>query len=204
MRFTFCYFFLILTMIYSCKSQKEKEIDKLTAVLKDYYKKNLSDSSASIDSFFLVKMDTLTQVHKLMEQVESLNNDSEYLLGILKLNNSKFSLEISQLKLYEMLESPSLVDIQKENINKTYKRGKEISAEMDSIEKISSNILLQIETADSIKVIGFQAKCFYQLRLKDNSVKRDTGYIILNENKDIVKLNDWLNLPYSVSYDKFK
>lgn len=204
MRFTFCYFFLILTFIYSCKSQKEKEIDKLTDALKEYYKKNLSDSSASIDSFFLVKMDTLTQVHKLKGQVESLNNDSEYLLEIFKLNNSKLSLEISQLKLYEMLESRSLVDIQKENVNKTNKRGKEISAELDSIQKISSNILLQISTADSVKVIGFQAKCFYQLRLKDNSVKRDTGYIILNENKDIVKLNDWLNLPYSVSYDKFK
>jgi hypothetical protein len=202
MKFTFWLFFLFLTLI-SCKSQKDKENDRLTVNLREYFNNNLPDSSATIDSFLLLKIDTLTQVNKLRGQVIALHNDSEQLLEFYKLNNSKLSIQISQLKLYEMLESSTLVTIQKDDVNKTIKKGKEISAELDTIQKISQNIISQIATADTIKAIGFEAKCLYQLRLKDRSVKRDTAYFILNPNKDIMQYKDWLNIPYSVSFNKF-
>jgi hypothetical protein len=176
-------FFLFMTLI-SCKSQKDIENERLADNLKEYFKNNLPDSSAIIDSFLLLKIDTLTQFNKLREQVTYLNNDTEQLLEFFKLNNSKLSIQVSQLKLYEMLESSTLVSIQKEDVNKTIKKGKEISAELDTIQKISKNILSQIATADTIKAIGFQAKCLYQLRIKDRSVKRDTAYFVLNQNKD--------------------
>ena len=195
-------FFLFMTLI-SCKSQKDIENERLADNLKEYFKNNLPDSSAIIDSFLLLKIDTLTQFNKLREQVTYLNNDTEQLLEFFKLNNSKLSIQVSQLKLYEMLESSTLVSIQKEDVNKTIKKGKEISAELDTIQKISKNILSQIATADTIKAIGFQAKCLYQLRIKDRSVKRDTAYFVLNQNKDIIQFKDWLNIPYSVSFNKF-
>ena len=46
-------------------------------------------------------------------------------------------------------------------------------------------------------------KCLYQIRNKDKSIKRDTAYIILNLNKDIIIRKDFLNLPYVFDYDKF-
>jgi|LakMenE18May11ns_1017448.scaffolds.fasta_scaffold9714590_1 hypothetical protein len=202
MKFALGLFFLFMTLI-SCKSQKDKENDRLTDNLKEYFKNNLQDSSAIIDSFLLLKIDTLTQFNKLREQVTYLTNDTEKLLEFFKLNNSKLSVQVSQLKLYEMLESSTLVSIQKEDVNKTIKKGKDISAELDTIQKISKNILSQIAAADTIKAIGFQAKCLYQLRKKDRSVKRDTAYFVLNQNKDIIEFKDWLNIPYSVSFNKF-
>ena len=58
------------------------------------------------------------------------------------------------------------------------------------------------KNADTIKAIGYQAKCIYQVRFKDKSVKQDTTFIILNINKDIVKREEFLNLPYKVDLDK--
>jgi len=202
MKFTSALFFLILT-IYSCKSQKEKEKDKLTDNLKVYFKNNISDTTTTIDSFLLVKLDTLTQLHRLREQTATLSTDFENLVDLYKLNTSMLSNQVSQLKLYGMLNSKTLIDIQKDDVNKTVEKGKEIKAELDTLQKISENIQLQIVTADSIKPIGFEAKCFYQLRMKDKSVKRDTAYILLNQNRDIIDRKDFLNLPYSVDFTKF-
>jgi hypothetical protein len=202
MKFTSVSLFLILT-IFSCKSQKEKEQEKLTKNLKVYFKNNFTDTTTIIDSFLLVKLDTLTQVHRLRQQIVTISNDFENLLDLYKLNTSKLSLQVSQLKLYGMLESQTLIDIQKDDVNKTAEKGKAIKTELDTLQKISENIQSQISTADTIKLIGFEARCFYQLKLKDNSVKRDTAYILLNQNKDIITRKDFLNLPYSISFSKF-
>ena len=44
-----------------------------------------------------------------------------------------------------------------------------------------------MKTMDSTKAIGYEAKCLYQLMFKDRSIKRDTTYIILNTNNNIIK-----------------
>lgn len=191
-------------LIYSCKSQQEKEEETLTGDLRVFFKSNISDTTSTIDSFRLIKIDTITQFDVLREQSNILSNNLEELLGLYKLNTLTLSNDVSQLKLYGMLGSATLVDVQRESVNKTAEKGKAIKAEIDTLQKVTENIQLQISKADTIKPIGFEAQCFYQLRLKDKSVKRDTTYIQLNQNRDIIKRTDLVSTPYEVDFSKFR
>ena len=89
------------------------------------------------------------------------------------------------------------------NINRPLNRTQGSIKKIDSLSKVLNGIVEIEKISDSVNAIAFQAKCFYQLRNKDKSIKRDTAYIILNLNKDIVIRKDFLNLPYVIDYDKF-
>ena len=101
-----------------------------------------------------------------------------------------------------MIESVDLVAIEKKEALEKSEKGKKIKTEIDSLQSVIKSIDDKALIADTVKPVGFQAKCFYQIRLKDKSVKQDTTYILLNLNKDIIKRKDFLNLPYNVNFDK--
>jgi hypothetical protein len=197
---------LILTIVLtigSCKSKEEKQKEQLQDNLKTYFDINLKDSTAALDSFKLVKIDTITQKMLLFEQVSVLNNQLDYLLDIYKLTNHKMANSIDQMRLYGMLNSKTLVDIEKNDFDKVSEKSKEIKAELDTVIKIVKLLDSNSTKADTIKPVGFQAKCFYQVRLKDKSIKRDTTFILLNENKDIINRKDFLKLPYEIDFEKY-
>ena len=96
---------------------------------------NLKDSTAVLDSFKLVKVDTITQKMLLFEQVSVLNNQLDYLLDIYKLTNQKMSNSIDQMRLYGMLNSKTFVDIEKNDFDKVSEKSKEIKAELDTVSR---------------------------------------------------------------------
>ena len=193
-------FFVHLT---ACKDAKEKELDAFQSNLKTYFLANLMDSTATIDTFRLIVIDTITQRQLLNEQYNVLSGQLDNLIEIYKLNTKSLSLDVDQIRLYRMIESEDLVDIQRKEAKNHMDKGNLMKAEMDTLTKILSGIETKEKSADTIRPIGFEAKCFYQIRNMDKSVKRDTSFILLNINKDIVKRKDFLQLPYVVDFDKF-
>ena len=192
----------ITILFLKCKTETKRETEKLQDNLKIYFEANQMDSTARLDSFQLVKLDTITQRMLLFEQSSVLNKQVDNLIDLYKLSNQELSNSVDQMRLYRMLESRDLLTIEKNDFDKKSVKGKLIKSEIDTLMLIVKKIDSTINHADTIKAIGYQAKCFYQLRLKDKSVKQDTTFIILNSGKDIIKREDFLKLPYKVDFDK--
>jgi len=189
--------------LFACKSKVEQENEKLKGDLRTYYTAHLEDSTSKLDSFFLIKVDTISKRMLLFEQSSILNNQLDYLIDLYKLNTQKLSTSVDQLRLYRMLGSQDLVDIEKKDFEEQKEKGESIKSEIDTVMSIIKGIDSSANLADTIKPIGFQAKCLYQIRLKDKSIKRDTAFILLNTNKDIIKREDFVKLPYKVDFDKY-
>jgi len=198
------YLLILLTSLFACKSQSEKEHENLQNDMHSFFKANMMDSTSTLDSFRLVKIDTITQRMLFFEQSSVLGNQLDNLLELYKLSNEELSNSVDKMRLYRMINSSDLVEIEKNDFDKKREKGQQIRHEIDTLMSITKAIDSSAKNADPTKVIGFQAKCFYQLRRKDKSVERDTAFILLNLNKDIVKRSDFLKLPYSVDFDKFQ
>lgn len=191
-------------LLLACQNEAEKQRERLQSDLTTYFKANMMDSTASLDSFRLIQIDTVTQRMLLYEQFSILNNQVGHLVDLYKLSNQKLSLSLNQMRLYRMLESKDLIDIEKNDFNKEKEKGDKIRHEIDTLMSLTAKIDSLAKVADTIKPIGFEAQCFFQLRRKDKSVERDTVFILLNLNKDIIDRTDFLKLPYSVNFDKLR
>lgn len=189
--------------IISCSNKNDIQNEKLRKDLSTFFISNLNDSSVLLDSFYLLRIDTITEKQKLNEQYSILHNQQLYILDLLKYKTSELSIISDKVRLYGMIGSRDLVGIEKRNFEKNNEKFNLISKEFDSLSKVLQGIVEIEKTSDSIKPVAFQAKCLYQIRNKDKSIKRDTAYIILNLNKDIIIRKDFLNLPYVFDYDKF-
>lgn len=193
----------LTSFMIACKSKTEQQNENLQNDLRTYFTANLKDSASALDSFSLIKVDTISQQMFLFEQSSVLNNQLDYLIDIYKLNTQKLSNSVDQMRLYRMLESQDLVDIEKKDFEKQKENGASIKSEIDTVMSVIKGIDSAANLADTTEPVGFQAKCLYQVRLKDRSIKRDTTFILLNTNKDIIKRDDFLNLPYRIDFDKF-
>jgi hypothetical protein len=196
--------FTICIYLFSCKDEAEKLSQELQNDLQTYFKVNLMDSTSKLDSFRLIKIDTITQRMLLYEQSYVLGSQLDDLIEIYKLSNQDLSLSVDQMQLYRMLESRTLMEIEKKDFDKKKEKGLQIRKEIDTLMAITNTIDSLAKIADTTKPVGFQVKCFYQLRRMDKSVERDTTFILLNINKDIIKRADFLKLPYSVDFDKLR
>jgi|GEM_PF-3757348 len=194
--------FSILIVIGACQSAEQKEAKKLEANFKTFFQENYLDSTAILDSFKFIKLDTITERMLLLEQSAVLTQQFESLSEIYKLNTRAMSNGIDQMKLYRMIESPELVAMERKEVEEKSKKGDIIKAELDTVLTVIEQLEKKYLKADSLTPIGFQGKCAYQVRLKDKSVKQDTTFILVNLNKDIIDRKDFLNLPYKVDYDK--
>jgi hypothetical protein len=203
MKRVFLFLLIVTVFAISCSNKNDIQNEKLRKDLSTFFVSNLNDSSILLDSFFLLKIDTITEKQKLNEQYSILHNQQLYILDLLKYKTSEMSIMSDKVRLYGMIGSRDLVSIEKDKFEKNNEKFNLISKEFDSLSKILNNIVEIEKKADSIKAVALQAKCFYQIRNKDKSIKRDTAYIILNLNKDIIVRKDFLNLPYVFDYDKF-
>jgi hypothetical protein len=194
---------IVILFAVSCSNKNDIQNEKLRKDLSTFFVSNLNDSSVLLDSFYLLKIDTVTEHMKLNEQFSILNNQQQFLLELLKNKIDELSLISNKIELYSLIGSRDLVNIEMKNVEKNQENSKLIKNEIDSLSKVLNGIVEIEKISDSVNAIAFQAKCFYQLRNKDKSIKRDTAYIILNLNKDIVIRKDFLNLPYVIDYDKF-
>jgi len=191
-------------ILVGCKSESERQSEKLQHDLETYFKANIMDSTSTLDSFRLIKIDTITQRMLLYEQSSVLGDQVDQLIEMYKLSNQSLSLSVDQMRLYRMLESRDLFDIEKKDFDKKKEKSQQIRFEIDTLMSITKVLDSSAKLADTTIPVGFQAKCFYQLRLKDKSVERDTAFILLNVNRDIVKRLDFLKLPYNVNFNKFR
>ncbi len=187
----------------ACKSKTEQQNEKLQNNLRTYFTVNLKDSTYTLDSFFLIKVDTISQRMLLFEQSSVLTDKLEYLIDMYKSITQKLSNSVDKIRLYRIIESQDLVDIEKKDFDKQKDKGVSLKLEIDNVVAVIKGLDSTANLADTIKPVGFQAKCLYQVSLKDKSIKRDTTFIFLNTNKDIIKRDDFLNLPYKIDYDKF-
>lgn len=193
--------FLILIFFISCKDARKSETQSLENNLKTYFKSKI-DSSSAIDSFHLVKLDTISQFNLILEQNEILTKQYRALVDLLRKNTQDLQSKGDQLRLYRMLNSSELMDVQKREVDECIEKSGLIKKEIDTVSKVVDKLIKDMASADTIHPIGYQASVFYQIRNKDMSVIRDTGVIMLNLNKDIIDRKEFTKLPYTVDLEK--
>lgn len=194
----------IIFALNSCQSESEKKSIKLNQNLKSFFTENYIDSSMSIDSFRLIRIDTISKHDLLYEQSHKLLDDYELLTSHLEMNRQKISLSVSQMKMYKLIGSNELFEIEKKDYDEIIKKTNIILKESDTVKIIIDALIDSSKNADTLKPVNYLAACFYQIRNKDKSVQRDTAYIYLNKNHDIIKRADFLNMPYKVDFEKFQ
>ena len=194
---------IVVLFSFSCSNKNDIQNEKLRKDLSTFFLSNLNDSSVLLDSFSLLKIDTITEYMKVSEQFSVLNNQQQFLLELLKNKTDELSLISDKIQLYRMIGSRDLVNIEMKKVEENQENFKLLRTEIDSLSKVLTSVIDIQKKADTVIPVAFQAKCLYQIRNKDKSIKRDTAYIILNLNKDIVIRKDFLNLPYVIDYDKF-
>lgn len=192
-----------IIIIESCKSKQEQQTEKLKKDLITYFNVKLKDSTSNLDSFKLIKVDTITQQMYILEQSRYLGTKLDYLIDLYEIKSSQVSNSVKKMQLYGMIESNTLVDIERKELEDLLKEGKEMKVELDTVLKIVNLLNTNAQVADSVKPVGFQAKCLYQIRFPDQSIKRDTLYIFLNINKDIIEREDFFKIPYKIDFDKY-
>lgn len=194
----------IIFISLSCQSESEKKSIKLNNDLKSFFTENYIDSSMSVDSFRLIRIDTISKHQLLYEQTNKLLDDYELLTSYLEINRQKISLSVSQMKMYKLIGSNELFEIEKKDYDEILKKTNIIVKESDTLKTMIDALIDSTKNADTVKPINYLAACFFQIRNKDKSVKRDTAYIYLNKNQDIIKRADFLNMPYKVDFEKFQ
>lgn len=181
------------TIFVSCKSNHSELADSKVSEMRTFIEKTYQniDSTMKLDSFRFVRLDTITQQEKYMEmteglisEVQELNETGAKLIESYK-NNKRMADLINDI-------SSSTYSYYKDEADDDIKK---ISEQRDETQqKLKALDSLQVLTAkaDSVKPVGYQAVCLYQIRRADMSVKKDTCYVLLNLEKNIVKKNDFL------------
>lgn len=186
------------------KSKEERAAEKLYNDLKSSVVAKLQDSTSTLDSFKLEEVDTVTQKKLLIEQSNYLSDQLPHMykihgIHVKLLLNRADGIKILKSIDYKQQAEQELREYQKEKAHLDY-LGKEFDKIIATIKSLKSNV----QQADSIIPIGFHTVCSYKLILKNKSIKRDTAYITLNKNGDIVDYFDFLKLPYKINYKEFE
>lgn len=156
-----------------------------------YFNTNVQkfDSTITVDSFRFVRMDTLNNKHKYLYLVNKKLEDYDKLNSEVKEYREKAENSIQMMRLANGVSSV-LYQNSSEDFKRYQKAGlekaleaKQLTNEADSLLKIASN-------SDSSKPIGFQNVFIYQIRMKDQSIKRDTAWIYTNIDKNIMSVED--------------
>lgn len=183
---------VVVLGLLSCKSSKNKFSVTKENELRKYFLQKIKeiDSTYSLDSFMLVRIDTLTQRDKyvamadpVIERMKEINEELEDLVKSYKSNMQLVNLSSGlSAALYNNYKVEA--DDDKREIDKLGQEGKMLAAKHDSLMGLS-------RTADSITPVAYQSVSFYQFRRKDGSVKKDTAFIILNKDKNIIKREEF-------------
>lgn len=196
--------FSSILLICSCKNSKDNQQEKLIGNLKTYFRANFMDSTENLDSLRILKIDSLNKIQILGEQNTVLGNSFDHLMELYKLNLKSMTNDAEEIALLRNMGDQTLLDIQYKDLDNDKEQGKLMKIQLDTLIKIMNDIGEKMKKVDTTKKVGFQLKCFYQIRQKDKSVKRDTVYLFLNENKDIISREDLIKVPYTVDFDKFQ
>ena len=186
--------FTYLLIFLACKDSKNKapKEDKI-ASLKMHFEESLKmvDSTFKLDSFKVIHIDTLTQSDKL----NMLNQAVEDSLKETTLRmEALMEFYKSNIKLASMVRKPSKspVNFYKTEAEKIKKNYDLCDSAVKFLTLQSQNYDSLLKMADTLKPIGYEAICLYEVKRKDQSVIKDTTYMLMNLDKNIVRREDFL------------
>jgi hypothetical protein len=188
--------FMIAVCYISCQ---QSENDKLSENLRIYCEGKVKDidSLNHLDSMRVIKIDTITQrdilifkSNKTLKRNDSLKSELEYL-------SEKFNTNYKLAKLSSGISSTLFDNYKTEALDNNTKLQNIIILMKANLSK-SDSLLKLAKTADSISPVHFQAISLIQYTRKDRSVYRDTAYVDLNIEKQIVRPADMNKLYYSI------
>lgn len=184
---------LLTAILCSCQHAKVKAIsDTKETELRTFFLETYKgiDSTIKIDSFRFVRLDTISLKEKYFYAAGRLSDRIEECTEEAKKNNELLQTELQLMRLYSGL-STSLYKNASDDFDKYHQKvsdaiakGKGLIAKQDSLNKLATK-------SDSLNPVGYEAICLYQIRYKDQSIKKDTAYIVLNQEKNIVKREDF-------------
>jgi hypothetical protein len=176
-------YFLPLFLFIACtgKHLSEAKENELKKYFVSQYKK--IDASSRVDSFALVKLDTITEQKKFVSIALSFMDEWERQNQLMKLENQLLQKRIELMQISKGKEGAEQTKQEAkqslDTIGAIQERIKDAQKKMAYYDSISKR-------ADSVKPIGYEAICIYKIYRKDWTEQIDTAYIILDKNKDIV------------------
>lgn len=190
-------------ILLSCKNEKKAVSTVKENELQTYVTETIKkiDSTISLDTFRYVYLDTITEKEKLSEIVGSITDEMKVLN---ERTGNELELMKTNAKLVRLADglSSTLFDTYKSDLNDNKKEIDKNTVLFQKLQLASDSIITLAKSADSIKPVAYYAACFYQIRHKDQSVKRDTFFVLLNNNLNIVKRSDFFNFkPYVKDYE---
>jgi len=188
-------FLITLTVLVwiSCNSKTNSVIDsKKESELKTYFNSVYHDidSTVTTDTFRFIRFDTITFKEKLLSIASNLSDEIDELQTEAAQYNMKAREELHSMRVFNGI-LPSAYANAKEDFNKYSDKAKELVDEAQVLIDKQKKYLDSSVHADSTKAEGFQAICLYQIRRKDQSVKKDTAFITMNKEMNIVEKKDF-------------
>ena len=157
---------------------KEKELKKYFVA---QYKQ--IDANSRVDSFALVKLDTITEQKKFLSMALSFMDEWQKQNQLMKLENQLLQKRIQLMQISKGKEGAEQTRQEAkqslDTIGAIEERIKDAQTKMAYYDSIS-------KTADSTKPIGYEAICIYKIYRTDWTEQVDTAYIILDNKKDII------------------
>jgi hypothetical protein len=182
---------LFLIILIACKGKESGPISlSKEKELRIWTTEHLADSTDKLDSFRFIRLDTITQKVKYFSFVKKADDEIFDLVskGQNIMDLYKNSLDIAML--YRDL-SPALYVSYKHDVDKYKAELDENQETLRLLGKRTDSLMKLTAKADSIIPVAFQAVCLYQVRKKDQSVIKDTAFIFLNTDKNIIKSDDY-------------
>jgi hypothetical protein len=191
--FSFCA--LIFVACSSTSDHNAKKEDKL-AELRVHLDEKLKaiDPTNKLDSFQLIRIDTLTRRDKYSLLNETLADSVNRIRLRTELYTELYNANLKLVTLSKRSSSPEYI-ANKAEAEENKKELKNLAEESKQLELRSFYCDSLLKTSDTIKAIGYKATCLYQMRRKDRSVLTDTAYILMNLNKDIIRKEEFINMP---------
>ena len=152
------------------------------------------DPANKLDSFKLIRIDSLTQRDKFNFLNEALTDSLKRVKLRMEVYSElyKANLKLANLSKRRSNSQDSVYKAEAEENKKEFEKFEDETKHLES-QLLHYDSLLKI--CDTVKAIGYEAICLYQLRRKDRSVLNDTGYVLMKLNKDIVRREDFIRLP---------
>jgi hypothetical protein len=178
-------YFLPLFLFIACTQRGKPLSEAKENELKKYFVSQYKqiDASSRVDSFALVKLDTITEQKKFVSIALSFMDEWEKQNQLMKLENQLLQKRIELMQISKGKEGAEQTKQEAkqslDTIGAIEERIKDAQKKMAYYDSISKK-------ADSVKPIGYEAICIYKIYRKNWTEQTDTAYIILDKNKDIV------------------
>lgn len=177
-------------VFFACKSEEEKMTEVAKVFLQEDIKQN--KEFKSLDSLKLIKVDTITHKRQALEYWSQMVDKLKFYSEMSELSFEKYKSSKNMLGLYSMLDSPELIRIQTSDTKDDLKEYKMYDDSLGILLKKSEIFKTKLDKFDSIKPVNYYHHYNLLLRRKDNSILRDTVFIVYDLDKNIIRYSDYL------------